>query len=719
MNKNNETYSYKNMDMNLSTSEFNSYNSFINQDNTYNNTLNATLFPNFKNKYIYNLKRNFNNNLTPNYSRNFIGRNYAYNQNKVMSLHKIIKKKREDRLKTLCYDKVNKNINLMHRNELKNKLLQSKIYKLILKTANENFLKEKRKKNTFITSIEEDDLNKKGIINMNKNKLKKTKKNKVKILLDLSPSINNYETENIKTPIKEKNSSFVNPFNSEKNKSLNIYDLTNISLPCIKFNNSLNTLNTNPKNRNCLAQTSLAKLKIEIINKELNESYKAFFEKRDFPVGLTEAMYRSYLIFQKHFFVYDDLNKKYMQFLTNEIKNNIVILGKLIQNKDTLIKENDEKLKQISSLDEQIKIFDSFNNLYLNLKNKSEKLNPSSPKKNPNKIRASHQRQITYTLKRASMLKKSKEFHKRRETQTKMSIKNGINLKQNTIINNGPKKARELFKNTQEIREIFEERDRSVFKAYEKYLDVIHGECILSLQKEKMKENNNPEIKETNELLDQLKKELILLKIKNKDLTDYKNSLIKKKKENEEKKDSKTNNDININIYKVILKAKQILLNLKINLENFLQIKDLYEILKEKEFSGNVTYKGEIYSKELFYIKVLEILFLKIDSWRNNCLNDKNLRRKYLKIKAQREKEIKYLKCEQNLIEEKMNALKKKLEIMNKNNKIIISRNKKFDPFYKRYIQDDIYKKRMKSKEHLDKYNLENEYNKYNNYLYY
>ena len=54
-----------------------------------------------------------------------------------------------------------------------------------------------------------------------------------------------------------------------------------------------------------------------------------------------------------------------------------------------------------------------------------------------------------------------------------------------------PKKGRELFKNTQEIREIFDERERNVFLAYKKYTDVLYDESQLSIEKEKQKENKS------------------------------------------------------------------------------------------------------------------------------------------------------------------------------------------------------------------------------------
>ena len=172
MNNNNETFSYMNNYIDLSTSDYNNnYNTFINQNFTYN-TLNANNL--HKNKYIYNLKNHFN---TPKYSRNFLKGNFIYNQRKVMSLHKSINKRRIKRRETFDFEKINKSINLMHKNALKDKLLHNKIYKLIEKTAQENYLKEKRKKNTFITTIEEGNLSNE-IINLKNNINKEIKKPK-------------------------------------------------------------------------------------------------------------------------------------------------------------------------------------------------------------------------------------------------------------------------------------------------------------------------------------------------------------------------------------------------------------------------------------------------------------------------------------------------------------------------------------------------------------
>ena len=714
MNNTNETYSYNNNNLKIDTSQSNNYyNNPIKHNYTFS-TLNPSLFTEGKDKLIHNLKKTFIKDHMPNYSRNFFGINYMYNQKKVMSLHKNMKSISK-KWKNYHYENAYKSINSLHKNSLKNKILQTTMYKSIEKTANDNYLKQKnkKKKNTFITTIEEDD-------DIKNNKL----------FIELNPSINNNESEKIKSynDLNINNLSLSHYYS--RNKSFNKNILTNISLPCITFSGYLNSLNTNPNHRSSLAQTCLSKLRIEVINQQLNESYKTFFEKRDFPVGLTESMFRFYLKNQKYFLFYDDLIKRYLYFLENEIKNNIIILGHLTTQRDKLLKENEVILKKILNLEDQIRIYESFNNIYLNFKNDAKIISPSLPNKIPIKSKIEGRKSTYIPLKRSSIkspikrlsnISKRKELFKRRETQQKITFKYskfGLQKKQ-SLVSGIPKKARELFKNTQEIQEIFEEKDKSVFKAYNKYINVVYNLGELSLEHDKEKEsiNKNPDLIEIFNALDRKKRELIILKIKNRDLMEYKNSLINKRKE--EKNEEDENDGIYGNSYEIIIKLKEILLNIPMNLEKILNIKNLYGILKEKSDSHYLYHKGKVYTKELFLLKALELFYLKIELWKKKCLDDKNLRGKFIQIKAERDKEMKYLKCEQNLMEEKINEMKKNKAIINKNNKIIVLRNRKFDPFYKKYIGDVIIRKRMKSKEYLDKLKQGNENEKYNNYLYY
>jgi hypothetical protein len=296
-------------------------------------------------------------------------------------------------------------------------------------------------------------------------------------------------------------------------------------------------------------------------------------------------------------------------------------------------------------------------------------------------------------------------------------------LRQSKAVTQSPKKAKELFKNTQEIQEIFEEREKKVFGVYKKYSELIYNMSLLSLEnkkeKDKAKENKkkNSQIIDNNITIEKFQNELILLKLRNKELINYKNAL-KKSKINDEYNAMNKKERQKMKESKVLKKLKEIIFYHKINTDKIPGMKKIFKILQEKEYNDCIIYKGKTFSKEIFYLKILEFMFLKILEYKNKCLSDKNMREKYIKIKAEREKEMKYIKCEQNLKEENFNIMKKNIEIINKNNKIIVLRNKKFDPFYKRYFHDEIIKKRMKSKED-DRTKQDDENEKYNNYLYY
>ena len=718
MNKKNETYS--DIDINTDISNFNNkYHSSLNHNYTYY-TLDTSLFANTNDKFYSNLKKDF--------KRNIFGRNYIYNQKKVISLHKNKQNNKSKLWKIFDIGKFSKNMNLLHRNELRNKLLESKLYKLIEKTANDNYLKAKRKKNMFITTIEEDNNYEEEENNKTKKIFNKMNNNK-KIRLNINPSFFHNESENKKNPLNL--NTYYNNINDnislnqskhKKNKSLNVYNLSDISLPCITFNNSLNSLNTSSNHKNSLAQICLAKLRVEVINKTLHENYKKFYEKRDFPISLSDALIRLYLKNQKYYYIFDDLTKKYMLSLTNEIGDNILTLSKLIKQKEDLVKINEEKLKKISALEEKIKIYESFNNLYLSLKNKTKSpVSPHSTRKSPTKSKKISLRQSTEFFKKNSIFRKGNEFFNKRISHMKTITNQRSPVRKQRTSIESPKKARELFKNTQEIQEIFEEREKKVFLVYKKYIDLIYDTNKLSLenQNEKAKNKITPEIKENNLIFEKSKNELILLKLRNKELKNYKNALNKSKK-NEENIDFMNNKKREKNKEsKILKKLKEIIFYHKINIDKISGLKKMFQILEEKEYNDCIIYKGKTYTKEIFYLQILEYIFLKMEEWKNKCLSDKNLREKYIKIKNERDKEMKYLKCEQNLMEEKMNTMKKNYEIMNKNNKIIVVSKRKFDPFYKKYMKDEIEQKRKKSLEDFDKKKQNDQIDKYNDYLYY
>ena len=168
--------------------------------------------------------------------------------------------------------------------------------------------------------------------------------------------------------------------NNKKNKEIDSIKLKPISLPCIKFNNSLNDyfqyiLEGNINDKLTLAKTSIAKLKFETTNKALSEQYKTTLEKREFPIDLANIMFYYYLKEQKYFFEFDDLYKKYFQYLYLEIKKNNEELNDLRKIKEKVFKENNLIIKKITDLKEEVKIYEAFKKLCLKIKYKTKNIN--------------------------------------------------------------------------------------------------------------------------------------------------------------------------------------------------------------------------------------------------------------------------------------------------------------------------------------------------------
>jgi hypothetical protein len=383
-------------------------------------------------KITKNLKKNFFSHNKRILSQNYFKDNYLYNHEKMLTYHQNNKK-----CQTLYINKkqkIMKNLSLTHKNMLKNRLTQSKLYKLIEKAANENYLKNKREKekDTFITMIENNNNEEKKVIltfdqdetqtmhktkeesnetndYSNKNQKKHDKNdimssNKMKkktMLLDFNKNIinlkkanfsnnnillsekglNSYNNKNRNDNINQsmKKVSFNHTF-TEKNSSLDLSKLKPISLPCIKFNNALDNyfkyiIEGNRNDKHVLAKTCIAKLRFEIINKALIEHYRTTIEKNEFPINLANTMFDFYIRGKKYFYEFDDLNKKYLAFLSLEIKKHNLKLNELLEEREKLFTENNKILKSILDLKEEIKMYEALKRLCLMIKYKTRNIN--------------------------------------------------------------------------------------------------------------------------------------------------------------------------------------------------------------------------------------------------------------------------------------------------------------------------------------------------------
>ena len=782
-------------------------------------------------KIAKNLKKNFfDHNNKRILSHNFLKDNYIYNHEKILTFHQNKLLDKDKRCKTFNINREKnsfKKMTSLHKSLLKGKLLKSKIYKSIEKSANDNYLKKKREKekNTFITMIEEDNSNENGnIFNFEKenensetpftpkifeeknyNIMDKTKQNKIlksykndnndidkanknskneTNTISINFSTNITSLSNIKfdyNKIKNKNDnsnkiklkkkvSFNEPLKKEIKKEFN---LKPISLPCIKFNNSVNNyftfaLKSHKNSKDTLSKTCIAKLRFEIIKQTLLENYKTTLEKKEFPKDLYNAMFNQYIKEQKYFFEFDDLFKKYLAFLSQEIKNNHLELNILLEEREKIIYENNIILKRITDLTEELKIYEAFKRLCLLVKFKTKNIEDIPIEEIikygiklhllNNKDRLKLEKKIEIKKENKSDVHEGEEEHlykspKRNHRKTTKRLnkkrvsdfqkKNSLNILVEKNLNAPP-----IFENINEFFQQIGEENNNIYKKYEIYNISFYEKK--DLESEAEKENNidqSPNSKYNRYLLKKLTNELSFLKDKNQKLNLYKKQLIEKKmqeennnsifplyelsnesdniyylhkeKNNLEKGFYLEENEHTITLFTIYKKVRDILLNPEINIEKILNINKLYNIIKEKKAIKDIKFNGNSYSKEIFHIKILELVYLKLIQWKKRCLKNNYLRKKYLKIKNEREKALKIYKSHQKLLQGQIYLMKRNEIIIDKTNKITVLQNKKNDPYYKKYLHDEVIKKEKKLKEQNNIFKLESEADKYYNLIQY
>ena len=798
-------------------------------------------------KNIKNIKSSYKN--KNNFSKNIFvkSQNYLYSHENLIAFYTT--KKKENKFHTFeIKDKIFKNMNSLHKSLLKSKLIQSNLYKLIEKNANDNYIKKKkeREKNTFLTTIGNFDHNK-NIFSFEKNgstpneitneKTNETNniyfnsennipkyKNKVRIqnklqknsmflnfnknIVNIKKSVYNYHNILSEPKVNSYNFKENNAFNDikklsfkkkdDKSRSYKEYKLDPITLPCIKFNNILDEyfkyIIEDSNNKSSISKKSAAKLKFEIINRVQLEIYKTTLERREFPIIIADTMFRFFRRGQKYFFEYDDLYKKYLAFLSSEIKSNKIKLNDLKGKKENLYKQNSEILKKISELKEEIKTYESFKKLFLMIKYRTTKLqdipneelikygiknrrnsvinslsneekpttsNESENKEtNSNTNKNSPRKSLRYSF---SLVKKRGSLKLNKSNSIQEKIYSNSNSRNNQVSPQFPifQKADELFKK-------FGEEYNKIFKKFELYNNSFYEKTMFDF--DIMKENENEQtidIMNTNNLIQKMVKELHFLKEKNKKLILFKNIILSikiKNKNNSEVMISKTNdinnleintsddnkikedlnnsNEINYNkkidnnnniknkrnkeeneksitLFKIYKKVKEILLNPEINIEKILKINKLYNIINEPKTKKDIRLNGDFYSKEVFCIKILEMLYLRLLMWKKSCLKNKNLRSRFLKYESERERDLKIYKSKQKILEQKMHIIERNKEILDKANKVAFLQNRKIDPFPKRYLHDDIVKKNLKDQNRINNQHKEKESDNFYNYLEY
>ena len=802
---------------------------------------------NIKNiKSSYNDKNNFSNHIFKK------SQNYIYSHENFITFYTT--KKKNKKFNTFqIKDKIFHHMNSFHKNLLKSKLIQSNIYKFIEKNASDNYIQKKkeREKNTFLTTIANSETNK-NIFNFDQNEItpneitnEKTKetndiyynsennipknKNKISIqnklqkgsmmlnfnknIINIKKSNNNYhnilsEPEVNSYIFKENNTlNDIKKLSYNKkddvSKSYKDYKLDPITIPCIKFNNILDEYFKNiledSNNKGSISKKSLAKLKFGIVNKAQLEIYKTTLEQKELPIIIADTMYRFFRRGQKYFFEYDDLYRKYLAFLSAEVKNNKIKLNNLKDKKENLYKKNSEILKKISELKEQIKTYESFKKLFLMIKyrtsimkdipneelikygfknrrnsvinticieDKQTTTNESESKEtNSNANRNNPRKSLRYSF---SIVKKRGSLKLNKSSTIKERMISNSNNKNTEVSPQFP-----IFEEVDELFKKFGEEYNNIFKMFELYNNSFYEKAMLQI--DIMKENENEQtidMMNTNNLIQKMAKELVFLKEKNKQLillknyilnikiknksnseimlskmNDINNFEIKESNDNKIKEEINNSNKINkndniknnknksnsidnniklnykeeneksITLFKIYKKLKEILLNPEINIEKILNINKLYNIINEVKTKKMIRLNEEFYSKEVFCIKILEMLYLKLLMWKKSCLKNKNLRSRFLKYESERERDIKIYKSKQKILEQKKYIIKRNKEILDKSNKVAIFKNRKIDPFPKRYLHDDVIKKNLKDQNKPNNQKKEKENDNFYNYF--
>ena len=755
-------------------------------------------------------------------SQNYLKDSYFYNHQKILTFHQNNILQKEKKCKT--YDAKNQdiftNLSSLHKNMLKGKLLKSKLYKSIEKTANEKYIKKKkeREKNMFITMIEEENLDEnKSVLNFEKENEENSDDNKENIksnIINIKPykiletnkyeenenddytsenninkgnipkfnssknfsniknlkyeynrnnifsgNINNINNNDLKSKNLLKKKLSFNNMNNKKNKEIDSIKLKPISLPCIKFNNSLNDyfqyiLEGNINDKLTLAKTSIAKLKFETTNKALSEQYKTTLEKREFPIDLANIMFYYYLKEQKYFFEFDDLYKKYFQYLYLEIKKNNEELNDLRKIKEKVFKENNLIIKKITDLKEEVKIYEAFKKLCLKIKYKTKNINDiplEEIKKYGIDLNKYNSNRQIIEIKTKSDKNNNYNNEDEKKIKSPKKIRYSLNKKKPTlrkkisgilIKNYTPKVNEPVFETSDEFFQQFAEVNQNIYKKYQIYNNSFYEKKDLESDVENEKKiEQSPEAKYTKNILKKLSKELYSLKQKNTRLNLYKKQLINKMSIDQNNNSYITlleNNNIIINnegnsknkyyldenentiaLFKIYKKVRKILLNPEIDIEKILKINKLYSLIKEKKTIKDIKFNGNLYSKEVFHIKILELLYLELIQWKKRCLKNKYFRKKFLIIKNEREKALKIYKSHKKLFEDQIHLMKRNEIILDKINKFTILKNKKNDPYYKKYLQDEVIKNEEKLKEEINKTKIETEADKYYNLIQY
>ena len=608
--------------------------------------------------------------------------------------------------------KTKSELNIFHIDHIKEKIFQFQ-YQRKQQLPNEN-LNLPNKKNYFITSLSEERSNK----NNKSNKLKTS-------ILDLDKIKSNIEIENNNTNLYIKYIKSLNLNNKTPKKT------TEVSIPNIKFSSILQNyfsdilsnndilssseIESNKESIDTIIKRKNAKFRYKIINKIQREKLLRLAEENETISFITNKL-NLFKIIEKYFYKLNDSFRRYIIFLFNKINHGNKELKLLWQKKSKLLKEIFEIKKKINLVSEKRHLLIDMKLLCIMIKygvkslkelplsiykkyNIDKTIRNNSPKRKIEKFlmkRIKFQRRRSYAKleipeniltiqqRRRAITPKHKINYKIIEEGF---IKQNVRKKRRTIEvpNNNNNKYRkkkalvqfQIFNNAEELMQRFQDIENKIKDSYNQYNKIFSMNIQLKVEKKELDDYYEHYMsgKYEEQLIIELKKEKLL----NKKLLDKRDEIYF----------GVNNTNKKGEIYN---KLKNIILNFDINIEKFLEVSNVYDTIKNKD-RKKVNYNGKRFSKEMFILKIIELLLTKLIEWKYKLYENTNLKKEYLALKKDHLKKKTAFRVKQKKHEDYLKRLKTVDKMIAKNNNMLFLPIKKYDPFEKKLLEKMIIKK--------------------------
>ena len=510
--------------------------------------------------------------------------------------------------------------------------------------------------------------------------------------------------------------------------------------------------------RNGLTEQILSKFKFNIFNKIKKDFYQTQLEIQENPLTLIKEYERFQQTNIKYYNIYLLLIKKYFSYLYAQIDEEKYKLVLLNEEREKLKEENFQIIKKINVQNEKLFFYQNFMKLLMKIKyntisldilpreflkkygiavpkesNDESSLNKKIMKRHScfmitetkENFKPKFKRKTTLNYKINKKMfnrtnsnnyneiyKMNKEFKRQKSKEVNQKKMNLVFARKKSaeyeIIPKLPiyNDVEELFERLKGIdihlKELYKE---SADKRY--MIKILKTELNKEKSKTKMNKNSKYNIKDADVLKEELSKAKeqysiymnfiqYLNFIKDNNSIKYKYNInesnnIKENENNLKNKKKKKRNILDKLIY--------ILIKLDINIEEFIDHPGIYNFLKSpQEIKINI--QGKEYTKTIYCLKILEIIFLKLMEKRRAFLSNNKTKKKYLELEEITERNDKLMKICEKREREINQRIKREKEILIKSTKIPILLLKKEDPyshkiFYEQFKKNE--KERIKN----------------------